>query len=261
VLVQALLPRRSWLARPDPAHPERRLVLAANLDRVVCVVAAKAPRWKPGFVERVLLAASEGRARGLLVVNKVDLLSEPEREELLRALAPFRELADAQVVSARTGEGLAAVVHATRAATCVLVGPSGVGKSSLVNALGRAMGPGPALPEERTTAPVRPSDGKGRHTTTAAELVRLGNGACWIDTPGVRQFALSGIAPGELAALFPEVVAHARSCRFRDCAHGVEPACGVRAALESGRLDERRVASYRRLLDELRHAGGPGRSS
>ena len=136
VLVRARRPRASWLARPDPSRPGGRLVLAANLELVLCVVAAAEPRWKPGFVDRVLVAAEEGRARAAIVLNKLDLLASAERAELAARLVPYAELgATVLCVSTATGEGLAELAAATRGRTCVLVGPSGVGKSSLVNAL------------------------------------------------------------------------------------------------------------------------------
>jgi ribosome biogenesis GTPase len=126
---------------------------------------------------------------------------------------------------------------------CVFVGPSGVGKSSLQNALDPT--------RARATAAVRASDGKGRHTTTAGEWSELANGAVLIDTPGVREFGLAGLDARALAASFAEFAGPARACRFRDCSHLVEPACGVRAALAAGAIDRRRFESYARIRASL----------
>lgn len=244
VLVRGVEPRASVFARPDPARPERPLVLAANVELVLAVVAARAPRWKPGFVDRVWLAAEQGGARCALVVNKLDLLPESEHAGLERELAPFVALGLAVVrVSAASGAGLAELGALVAGRACVFVGPSGVGKSSLQNALDPA--------HARATGPVRASDGKGRHTTTASNWRELPNGAALIDTPGVRQFGLAGLDARTLATSFPDFADAARTCRFRDCSHLVEPDCGVQRALAGGTLDRRRFESYARLRASL----------
>lgn len=240
VRVRAVAARRSVLARPDPSRPTGQLVLAANVELVLAVVAARAPRWKPGFVDRVWLAASEGGAQCALVVNKLDLLGEEERAGLERELAPYLELGLPVLrVSAASGAGLEELRERLRGRACVFVGPSGVGKSSLQNALDPR--------GERATGAVRESDGKGRHTTTASEWRRLADGTVLIDTPGVRQFGLAALEARDLAAAFPEFAGPAGRCRFRDCSHLVEPECGVQAALAAGAIDRRRFASYARL--------------
>lgn len=244
VRVRAREPRTSVFARPDPSRPGARLVLAANVELVLAVVAARAPRWKPGFVDRVWLAASEGGAACALVLNKLDLVTAEERAELEGELAPYRELGLAVVrVSVASGTGLAELAELLRGRSAVFVGPSGVGKSSLQNALD-PLG-------ARATGAVRASDGKGRHTTTASEWRRLADGTVLIDTPGVRQFGLAALDGRELAAAFPEFAGPAAHCRFRDCSHLVEPGCGVQAALATGALDRRRFASYARMRAAL----------
>lgn len=244
LLVRSVLPRRTVLARPDPAGADRRLVLAANVDVVACVVAARSPRWRPGFVDRVLLAVEEGGAEPLVVVAKLDLVPEGEREALDRELDSFRAIGVPVVlVSAPSGAGLAELRREIAGRSVVFVGPSGVGKSTLQNVLDPSSG--------RATGPVRDSDGKGRHTTTASELSVLADGTRLIDTPGVRQFGLAGIDRAALASYFPEFAGPAQGCRFRDCAHLVEPDCGVRAAVEDGRVPRRRFEAYARIRTTL----------
>lgn len=242
VLVRAVRPRSSVLARPDPADPRRRLVLAANVDVVVVVASWREPPFKPGLVDRVLIAAEEGGARGHVVVNKADLVAtEAERSALERDLAPWRSAGvPVHRVSAATGEGLADLRAALAGATCAFVGHSGVGKSSLLNALDPA--------GARAIGSVRASDGKGRHTTSSSSLVDLGGGTRLVDTPGVRQFGLWELEPAVLASYFPELAALADACRFRDCTHRVEPDCAVRAGVQDGRVPRRRWETYLRIL-------------
>jgi ribosome biogenesis GTPase len=242
--VREVLPRRTRLSRPEPHRPEVEQVLAANVDVGVIVVALGAPPLRPGLVDRFLAALAWGGIAPLMCVNKVDLVAPPERAAALRPLAPYAALGvPALACSAASGEGMAELAAALAGRVGVLVGQSGVGKSSLLNALD------PRL-DLRTGAP-RAGDGKGRHTTTAAGFYALPGGGGLIDTPGVRQFGLWEIAPEELAALFPEIAAAGLACRFRDCRHASEPGCAARAAAEAGAVAPARYAAYRRILESL----------
>ncbi|QDU66749.1 ribosome small subunit-dependent GTPase A [Engelhardtia mirabilis] len=234
--------RRTELARADPTMPGRRRVLAANVDLALVVLSVVGPPFKPGLFDRFQVALIAGGIEPRMVVNKVDLLADEDaRAELEARLAPYREAGvRVHLVSASAGLGLDELIREIAGRTIVAVGHSGVGKSSLLNALD---------PEgaERVTSQVRESDGKGRHTTTSSELRRLSNGTVLIDTPGIRAL---GLATEQLAALdeaFPEVSALAADCRFGDCRHDSEPDCAVRAALESGELDRARWDAYRRM--------------
>jgi ribosome biogenesis GTPase len=192
----------------------------------------------------VWLAAEAGGARALVVVNKLDLVAAEERAELERELVPYVALGlRVARVSAASGAGVSELAAILAGRLCVFVGPSGVGKSSLQNALDPS--------RARATAPVRASDGKGRHTTTASEWFELPDGTVLIDTPGVRQFGLAGLDARTLAASFPELLAVAGGCRFRDCSHLVEPDCAVQAALDAGAIDRRRFACYARMRAAL----------
>ena len=242
--IEGVVPRRSCLARSDPGNPHRELAIAANVDVAVIVAAAVDPPLRPGLVDRFLLGLERGGIDPVVCVNKVDLLDAEGARELEGLLVPYVELGlDVVRCSAAEGAGVDELRSLLRAKTCVFVGHSGVGKSSLLNALD----PG----GERSTGDVRAYDGRGRHTTTSSSLRELADGTCVIYTPGVRSFGLAQLTLPELRAAFPELEELASSCRFPDCTHVHEPDCAVEAALEEGRLHAARVDSYRRLAGEL----------
>lgn len=240
VWVVGVLPRRSALDRPDPGTGARR-VLAANIDVAVIVASVVAPPLRPEWVDRVVVAVRRGEAEPLVCVNKIDLLPDPDAR--IAALAPLaaHRAAGVRVVacSAQTGEGVPALAEALSGRLCVLVGHSGTGKSSLLNALC----PG----ADARVGAVRAADGTGKHTTTSSMLHELPGGARVIDTPGVRVFGLPELDEFERAELFPVIAELARDCRFSDCAHLHEPGCAVRAAVEDGRLPREVYERYAQL--------------
>lgn len=240
-VVGAVLPRRTHLARPDPFHGHIERTIAANIDVAVVVVSVVAPPLHVRFIDRLLLAIGRGGARPVVCVNKVDLLGDRRGDAPeLAGLAPYRAIGcPVHLCSASTGEGVSGLLEELAGALCVFAGHSGVGKSSLLNAMQ------PTL--HLVTNDVRAADGKGRHTTTASSLYRLPGGAMVIDTPGVRSFGLAAVSRDEAARHFPEIVALAARCRFRDCTHSHEPGCAVRKAIEQGRLALERYVSYAKL--------------
>lgn len=243
--VTSVEPRRSALSRSDPGKRALERVLAANVDLGVVVVSARTPPFKPGLVDRVALALEAGSVRPFVCVNKIDLVrgeaDASERRRIEAALTSFHEAGYPVFrASTVTGEGLDELGAAIRGTTCVFLGHSGVGKSSLLNALDPS--------SAQTIGAVRASDGKGRHTTTASSLHVLSDGTRVIDTPGVRTFGLWKLGADEVRAAFHEFEAFAGDCRFRDCSHRVEPDCAVRAAVGAGRIARARFASYLRIV-------------
>jgi ribosome biogenesis GTPase len=235
-------PRRSVLARraASGAGVRRAQPIAANVDQVVVVAAARDPDPNPRMIDRFLVIASVNRLPAAIVVNKIDLDRIPAAE-LARRYRPagYRVLAS----STRDGEGLSAVADLLRGRETVLTGASGVGKSSLLNALepGQRLRTGEISTKWRT----------GRHTTRSAQLIPLETGGYVVDTPGMREVAAWGITPDALGGCFPEFRPFLDRCRFDDCRHTAEPGCAVRAAATAGDIDPDRLVSYGRLLEEV----------
>ncbi len=243
--LRRVLPRRTVLSRPDPRNPRDERVIAANIDIAVHVESVAQPPLRPALVDRYLIAIARGGADAAVCVNKMDLLSgTEERLRELAKLAPYRALGLSILpCSAKTGEGLDDLHKLLAKRTAVFVGHSGVGKSSILNALA------PGL--DADTGAVTRRSGTGRHTTTRSSLYRLEDGIRVIDTPGIREFGLWQLTEDELAAYFADFEEHAARCRFRDCAHTHEPDCGVRAAVEAGELSAARHEAYLRIRASL----------
>lgn len=216
-------------------------VVAANLDQVVIVAAVRRPEFRHGFVDRVLVQSLVAGVPAILALNKTDLGDEREAAELLGDYAPAGVTGLA--MCAKSGRGVEALRAACLGRRSLFVGHSGVGKSTLLDRLA----PG----HELLAAEVNERTGKGRHTTTAALLLRPSPDLELIDTPGVRAFALWGVDAERLAEYYPELRALHGTCRFADCRHDREPGCAVRAAVERGELHERRFTSFHKLREEL----------
>jgi len=242
VVVRDRLPRRTVLSRPHPDNPRLEHAIAANVDRAVIVVSTRSPPLRTGLVDRFLVAIERGGVEPVLCVNKVDLVEASERVDVAARLSPYVALGMPVVsCSASTCEGLESLRREISGRTVVFVGHSGVGKSSLTNAL--------APDAHRDVGAVRAFDGKGRHTSTSSALVTLEDGTRLVDTPGIRSFGLWRIDRGILRSYFPEF-ASAPACRFRDCSHIAEPDCGVRRAVESGEISPPRYQAFLRLQSE-----------
>ena len=242
-VIEAVLPRATTVSRRATGPIPKEQILAANIDVAVAIVSLRQPRLKLGTVSQFVAGARSGGAEPAIVVNKVDL-GPPG--EAAAALGPFRDAGVRCVeTSAVRGCGLDELRELLAGRWSLFYGQSGVGKSSLLNAL---------CPEAAARVGEVSADGnKGRHTTTSSRLYELPGGGYVIDTPGIKAFWFCA-APvqDELDELFPEIAGLADGCRFRDCSHGPEPDCAVVAALEAGEIDEARYKHYVRLARSAR---------
>jgi ribosome biogenesis GTPase len=235
------LPRRNVLCRSDSRG--RSEPLAANLDQLGVVVAPR-PACDPFIVDRYLAGAAQAGIATLLVVNKQDIGGEGDD---LSFVGPLRAIGLPVVaVSARTGTGLDELVARLSGRRSLLAGQSGVGKSSLLNALA-----GEAL---RATGHLSNASGEGRHTTVSSAILKTPWGEI-VDSPGVRDYAPPLVPLREVQHGYIEIAGLSAGCRFPDCLHLREPQCAVRSAAESGQIDARRYESYRRLLNLNRQLG------
>lgn len=240
--IEDILERTNVLARPEPVSGRRKnrllqRVLAANVDRVVAVSSAAEPPFEPGLVDRLLVAAEWSWLTAVVVVNKMDLATaEPPEVSVYRHMG-YRVI----LASATTGLGIDELRAALKGRASVVAGHSGVGKTSLLN----AVEPGLGLAVGR----VNPVTRRGRQTTSAGVWLPLSSGGAVVDTPGIREFGLYNVPQREITRLFRDLAVVANRCKFGNCRHLSEPGCAVPAAIESGEIAPWRFASYLRLLE------------
>lgn len=238
--IVGVAPRRTHLERAATGSRGSGLmqVIAANAEQAMIVTSIADPPFRPGLVDRWTLLALRGGMEPILCVNKVDLGSEADARALvLESRIPL----PAVYVSAASGAGVAALEERLAGRSTVMVGHSGVGKSSLLHRL---------LPgADAATGELSGRTRKGRHTTSSARLYPLPDGGILIDTPGVRSVELGPTHASEVAAVFHEI-ADAPPCRFRPCTHRTEPGCSVLEAVERGAIDHAVYRRYRKLLEE-----------
>lgn len=239
--IEEVLDRDSVLARPTMKLKEGLQTIAANVNPLVIVASVKEPKLNPRFIDRMLIAAELGEMTPLICISKIDLAGNSKFE---KKIAPYRDLGIPVVfTSAVTGEGVEELKNHLKDRISAFAGQSGVGKTTLLNAL---------IPgSDFATGDVNKMTGKGRHTTTAVSLTPFPFGGYAVDTPGMKGFRVGLVEKEELAYYFNEFEPLLPDCRFSDCSHLREPGCAVIKAVEDGSVSRQRYESYKRIYETL----------
>jgi len=245
-MITEILPRLSKLSRPAtvPGQHVFEQVIVSNADLVIPVFAAASPAPKWGLLDRYLVTAEAAELPVLIVITKLDLANG--NNKLDADLEIYRRIGyPIHKVSSYTGEGIEELKQTLQGKMSVLIGKSGVGKTSLLNAIQPGLG-------LRVKEVSKGELGKGRHTTSHLEMFKLDFGGTLVDTPGMREFGLWNISPDELAYLFPEMEGHVGQCKFGlSCQHDREPGCAIRKAVMDGEISPHRYKSYMNLRTDL----------
>lgn len=238
-VIEAVFPRKNELTRPD--YYDGIKVMASNIDQII-IVSAVLPTLSLNIIDRYLVICETANIPAVIVLNKVDLLSESERHQIQAQLAIYEKIGyQTLCLSADSGENMAQLHHYLARGTSIFVGQSGVGKSSLINRL---------LPEVNAlTGAVSDVSGLGQHTTTASRLYHLPQGGNLIDSPGIREFGLWHLEPEQITQGYREFQAVLGTCKFRDCKHRDDPGCALKQAVEKGAISAIRFENYHRLID------------
>jgi ribosome biogenesis GTPase len=235
-MIERIEPRRGLISRTSRGQQH---VLVANVDYLLIITSAAEPNLKPGLIDRFLLTAEQCEVRPVVVVNKADLVDPSALQQILGVYASlgYRVL----VTSAESGLNVDFLRQLLDGKQTALAGQSGVGKSSLLNRIQPGLG--------LAVAEVSQDNQKGRHTTTATQLIPIEGGGAVFDTPGIRQFQLWDISASEVAGLMPDFRPYVSACRYPDCLHLSEDECAVKNAVADARIDTRRYESYCHLLE------------
>ncbi len=242
--IEEIKERENYITRQATHGRQGEQILAANIDQALVIQSVRKPKIKEGFIDRFLVTCEAYRLSPVIVINKMDLAGEKgqlyvdDLVELYESLG-YRIL----TTSIEKTDSLTALKDQLRDQTSVFIGPSGVGKTSLLNEIDPDI--------NRRVGDISDYSQKGKHTTTYAKLLPLHFGGYLVDTPGIREFGLVNIEPWELSLFFPEMMEPREQCKFNNCTHSHEPDCGVIEAFENGDIDAGRYRSYLQMLESL----------
>jgi len=243
-MITEILPRRNYINRQSPRHKHQHHIIAANLDQSLLVATLKDPKTSQGFIDRFLVASEMFHVPAIIVFNKADLYKKKEVEKFEQLKKIYEAIGyKVLLISVEANRGIDDVKALLKNKTTLISGHSGVGKSSLLNAI---------LPDlELKTQDVSGWSGKGMHTTTFAEMFDLPFDGRLIDTPGMREFGLVHLEKQELSHYFPEMRKRLNDCQFNNCQHINEPGCAIKQAVADGEIHEDRYVSYYNILESI----------
>ncbi|MBE7214040.1 small ribosomal subunit biogenesis GTPase RsgA [Shewanella benthica] len=246
-IIEAVHPRHSLLSRPDLYDGIK--IIAANIDQIL-IVSSIVPSFTTQIIDRYLVAAEDTGISPIIVLNKIDLLTDEDRPEVEAALKRYQDIGyQVYQISSHTGQGVDDIKALLNENVSIFVGQSGVGKSSIINAM---------MPDaELAIGDVSQNSGLGQHTTTTAKLMHFVSGGDLIDSPGVREFALWHLPPERVGECFIEFREYLGTCKFRDCKHKNDPGCAITEAFHAGKIAADRYNNYHKIiasLNEMRHA-------
>lgn len=243
-MIEEIYQRKNYIPRKATRSGRDEQVLVSNIDRGWVVQSIKMPTLKRGFIDRFLVACEAYEIPAGLIINKVDLLKDSKKGEIEAIEETYTSLGYPVLCTSIEDESsIENLKDATKDRTSVLIGHSGVGKTSLINCLDPNI--------DLTVGDVSSYSEKGKHTTTYARLLELDYGGFIVDTPGIKEFGLVNIEPYELSLFFPEMREPRQYCKFNNCTHNHEPKCGVVDAFERGEIDPERYNSYLNILEGL----------
>ncbi|ANH79697.1 ribosome small subunit-dependent GTPase A [Niabella ginsenosidivorans] len=243
-IITEIFPRNNYINRQSPRMKHQQHIIAANLDQSVLIATLKEPRTSQGFIDRFLVVCEMYHVPAVVLFNKTDIYREKEWHRFEALSAMYTSLGyGIYAVSVEKTQGVEALRELLQNKTTLISGHSGVGKSSLINAL---------LPDEAIkTQDVSGWSGKGMHTTTFATMYDLPGSGRIIDTPGIRELAITNLDKEELSHYFPEMRARLEHCRYNNCTHINEPDCAIKAAVANGEIYEERYISYLNIFESI----------
>jgi ribosome biogenesis GTPase len=243
-MISRISDRKNYIIRQSPSHKMHQHIVAANIDQSLLIVTLKHPKTSQGFIDRFLVTSEAYHIPAIIVLNKADIYGKKELEKFSEWEEMYQEIGyKIMLMSISAQTGLELVKDLLQGKVSLVSGPSGVGKSSFINAVFPSM--------HQKTQDVSGWSGKGLHTTSFAEMFDLPQGGQIMDTPGIREFGLVDITRQELSHYFPEMRDRLQDCQFNNCLHADEPGCAIKKALEEGEIFADRYISYRKILDTI----------
>lgn len=244
-IIEKILPRKNYIVRQSPRKKHFLHLLCSNIDQAFLLTTIKSPALKPGFIDRFLLMTTPHNIPTYIIINKSDLYDEGDLEVFQGLKAIYESIGyPVLLVSAESGEGVQTVKDLLAEKLTFVSGHSGVGKSTLVNAI---------HPEvDLKTLEISDYSGKGQHSTTFAEMYFLDNGGAIIDTPGIKELAFINMEPQDVAHNFVEFFEASKRCKFDDCMHMNEPKCAVKNGIDAGEISELRYLNYLKIMEEIK---------